>query len=50
MEDLEGALWTAAGLAATFQVGEPWWWVMADGRICLHDAAARAARRGSAPR
>ena len=32
-----------AGLAVRFQVGEPWWWVMADGRICLHDAAARAA-------
>src|SRR5690606_13712973 len=23
--------------------GEPWWWVTADGRICLYDAAARAA-------
>jgi uncharacterized protein (TIGR02217 family) len=33
----------AAGLAAKFQVGEPWWWVMADGRPCLYDAAARAA-------
>lgn len=28
-----------------FQVGEPWWWVRADGTICLHDAAARAALR-----
>ena len=26
-----------------FQVGEPWWWVTADGRICLYDAAAVAA-------
>jgi uncharacterized protein (TIGR02217 family) len=26
-----------------FQVGEPWWWVTADGRICLYDDAARAA-------
>ena len=32
-----------AGLAMRFQVGEPWWWVMADGRICLYDAAAMAA-------
>ena len=30
----------AAGLAAKFQVGEPWWWVKADGRPCLYDAAA----------
>jgi uncharacterized protein (TIGR02217 family) len=26
-----------------FQIGEPWWWVTADGRICLYDDAARAA-------
>jgi uncharacterized protein (TIGR02217 family) len=32
-----------AGLAVRFQVGEPWWWVMADGRLCIHDAAAKAA-------
>ncbi|AOH82758.1 hypothetical protein AWL63_00950 [Sphingomonas panacis] len=32
----------AAGLAPKFQVGEPWWWVMPDGRPCLYDAAARA--------
>jgi uncharacterized protein (TIGR02217 family) len=25
------------------QIGEPWWWTRADGTICLHDAAARAA-------
>lgn len=37
----------AAGLAPKFQVGEPWWWVMSDGRICLYDAAARAAFGGS---
>ena len=30
----------AAGLRVRFQVGEPWWWVMGDGRICLYDAAA----------
>ena len=34
---------SAAGLRVRFQVGEPWWWVMPDGRICLYDAAAVAA-------
>lgn len=29
-----------AGLRMRFQVGEPWWWVTPDGRICLYDAAA----------
>ncbi len=33
----------AAGMPVRFQIGEPWWWVMADGRLCIHDAAARAA-------
>jgi uncharacterized protein (TIGR02217 family) len=33
----------AAGLRMRFQVGEPWWWVTGDGRICLYDAAAAAA-------
>ncbi|NIJ21627.1 uncharacterized protein (TIGR02217 family) [Sphingomonas naasensis] len=33
----------AAGLAIRFQIGEPWWWVMADGRLCIHDAAATLA-------
>ncbi|WP_271299965.1 DUF2460 domain-containing protein [Sphingomonas sp. CV7422] len=36
-------LGVAAGLAPHFQVGEPWWWLMADGRPCLYDAAAVAA-------
>jgi uncharacterized protein (TIGR02217 family) len=31
-----------AGLPVRFQVGEPWWWVRADGRICIYDDAARA--------
>ncbi|KQN19385.1 hypothetical protein ASE86_12920 [Sphingomonas sp. Leaf33] len=31
-----------AGLAVRFQVGEPWWWTMPDGRPCLYDAAAWA--------
>ncbi len=36
-----------AGLPVLFQVGEPWWWVMGDGRICLYDDAARTAFGGS---
>ncbi|AKH43480.1 uncharacterized protein (TIGR02217 family) [Altererythrobacter atlanticus] len=36
-----------AGLPALFQIGEPWWWVMPDGRICLYDDAARAALGGN---
>ena len=32
-----------AGAAIRFQVGEPWWWLMPDRRICLYDAAASAA-------
>jgi uncharacterized protein (TIGR02217 family) len=35
-----------AGLPVRFQLGEPWWWVMADGRICLYDDSARAALGG----
>ena len=37
----------AAGLAVRFQVGEPWWWTMPDGRPCLYDDAARAAFGGA---
>ena len=33
----------AAGLPPRFQVGEPWWWTMPDGRPCLYDANAVAA-------
>jgi uncharacterized protein (TIGR02217 family) len=33
----------AAGMAVHFQVGEPWWWVTADRRPCLYDAAATTA-------
>jgi uncharacterized protein (TIGR02217 family) len=36
-----------AGLQPQFQVGEPWWWVRADGAICCYDAAARAALGGN---
>ncbi|MFL6845650.1 MAG: DUF2460 domain-containing protein [Allosphingosinicella sp.] len=31
-----------AGLRVRFQIGEPWWWVRPDGRICLYDGAAVA--------
>ncbi len=37
------ALLVEAGLPVRFQIGEPWWWVTPDGRICLYDAAAVAA-------
>ncbi|MES2337810.1 MAG: DUF2460 domain-containing protein [Pseudomonadota bacterium] len=37
------AIAQGAGLAVRFQVGEPWWWTMPDGRPCLYDAAARVA-------
>jgi uncharacterized protein (TIGR02217 family) len=30
-------------VAVRFQVGEPWWWIMPDGRICLYDTAATSA-------
>jgi uncharacterized phage protein (TIGR02218 family) len=49
MSYLKGVALAFAGLAAgagqrvRFQVGEPWWWITADGRICLYDAAAVAA-------
>ncbi|MGD9810037.1 MAG: DUF2460 domain-containing protein [Sphingobium sp.] len=41
------AIGVAAGLAPKFQVGEPWWWIFADGRICLYDDDAKAAFGGS---
>ena len=37
------ALAVGAGQPVRFQVGEPWWWVMPDGRICLYDDSAQAA-------
>jgi uncharacterized protein (TIGR02217 family) len=36
-----------AAVPVRCQIGEPWWWVMGDGRICLYDAAAKAALGGS---
>ncbi len=41
------ALLKAAGATVRVQIGEPWWWVMADGRPCLYDDAAKAALGGS---
>jgi uncharacterized protein (TIGR02217 family) len=32
-----------SGLTVRFQVGEPWWWIGAGGKICLYDLAAVAA-------
>ncbi len=37
----------AAGQSPRFQVGEPWWWVTLDHRICLYDDAAKAAFGGN---
>jgi hypothetical protein len=37
------AIGVAAGLAPKFQIGEPWWWVVPDGRPCVYDAHAVAA-------
>jgi uncharacterized protein (TIGR02217 family) len=36
-----------AGLQPQIQIGEPWWWVMPDGAICLYDDAAKTALGGS---
>ncbi len=33
----------AAGLAPHYQIGEPWWWVGANGRPCFYDALTTAA-------
>lgn len=41
------AIAVEAGLQPQIQLGEPWWWVMPSGAICLYDDAARAAFGGS---
>lgn len=41
------ALMRSADVPVRFQVGEPWWWIMADGRPCIYDSAAKAAFGGS---
>src|SRR3546814_10173284 len=38
------AIGAAAGLALKFQVGEPWWWIAGEGRICAYDAATKIGR------
>ncbi|MES2303824.1 MAG: DUF2460 domain-containing protein, partial [Pseudomonadota bacterium] len=40
-------LLTEAGLPVRYQVGEPWWWVTQDRRICIYDDAAKAALGGN---
>jgi uncharacterized protein (TIGR02217 family) len=35
------------GLEPQIQIGEPWWWVTADHRLCLYDDAAKAALGGA---
>ncbi|WP_121117173.1 DUF2460 domain-containing protein [Croceibacterium ferulae] len=42
-------LMATAGLPVSFQIGEPWWWALPDGRVALYDAAARAAFSDKAP-
>ncbi|MFB0612972.1 DUF2460 domain-containing protein [Aurantiacibacter poecillastricola] len=37
----------AAGLPVHFQIGEPWWWVTPDGKICIYDDNVRAMRPGA---
>ncbi len=37
-----------AGMRVRFQIGEPWWWTLPDGSLCIHDAAAQAALAGAA--
>src|SRR3546814_13020393 len=39
----------SAGLEPLFPIGEPWWWVPADGRPHPYDAEARAAFGGCPP-
>lgn len=42
-------LMIAADLPVAFQIGEPWWWTTAGGRIALYDDAAKALFGGSPP-
>ena len=39
----------AAGQRLRFQIGEPWWWVGANNRLCAYDAATVAAWRATHP-
>ena len=38
-----------AQVPVRFQIGEPWWWIMAGGAPCLYDDAAQAALGGNPP-
>jgi uncharacterized protein (TIGR02217 family) len=52
LQDVAASFATIAqdsGLPVRFQVGEPWWWLDADGELCVHDEAAKAAHGGIAP-
>jgi uncharacterized protein (TIGR02217 family) len=40
-------LMQTAGVPLRLQIGEPWWWVTGDARICLYDDAAKAAFGGN---
>ncbi|MEP1423169.1 MAG: DUF2460 domain-containing protein [Erythrobacter sp.] len=42
-------LLTASPLPVRFQIGEPWWWTTAQGKICIYDDAARQAFGGDPP-
>ncbi len=42
-------LMTEANADPVFQIGEPWWWVTGDGRICLYDDAAKSTFGGNPP-
>ncbi len=38
------ALMVESGAQVRFQIGEPWWWILPDGRPCLYDDTASARR------
>lgn len=38
-----------AGAPLVLQIGEPWWWVTAGGKICIYDEAAKARFGGDPP-
>lgn len=42
------SLAVARGVPVHFQIGEPWWWLGFDGKLCVYDDAVRAIR-GSPP-
>ncbi|MBN8483918.1 MAG: DUF2460 domain-containing protein [Sphingomonadales bacterium] len=41
------SLMEEAEVPVRFQIGEPWWWITADGRPCIYDDAGRAALGGT---